>query len=111
MESKKSIGKHSIRNNSDRIGKSDRIGSLDLSFKRVRGRREFMDLVLEFVREKKEISLITLEGYFQYTTGASSTSIKQALAVLESLNLILIEEILQPHYQQIIKIIDNQNGK
>jgi hypothetical protein len=98
-KSLKKLGKSDRIGNSDRIGKSDRIGNsdsignLDLSFKRVRGRREFFDEVLNYIKKEKQVALIKLEAYFQYTTGASSTSIHQALAVLENIGLIESEEV------------------
>jgi hypothetical protein len=89
----KRFGKSDRIGKSDRFGESDNIGSLDLSFKKVRGRREFFDEVLNYIKEQKEVSLIKLEAFFQYTTGASSQSIHQALAVLENVGLIKSNEI------------------
>jgi predicted transcriptional regulator len=79
--------------NSDRVGKSDSIGKLDLSLKRIRGRREFFDEVLKYIKLNQPVELTKLDAYFQYTTGSSETMIKQALAVLENVGLIESSEI------------------
>jgi hypothetical protein len=97
------IGKSDRIGKCDSIGKSHRIGNLDLSFKRISGRRQFMDAILDYIRDKKEVDLVKLEGYFQYTTGASSSMIKQAIAVLESINLIETEELFDMGTKYIIK--------
>ena len=98
------LGKSDSIGNSNRIGKSDRIGNLDLSFKKVRGRREFFDLVRDYIKSKGEVTEIVLEGYLQYTTGASQTSIRQALAVLESIDLIECIENTNPPFDRRYKI-------
>lgn len=64
-----------------------------LIFKKVKSRRLFFDMVRDFVFEKGNINLMEIDAHFQYTTGASSTSIRQALAVLENLGFIQSEEI------------------
>jgi DNA-binding transcriptional ArsR family regulator len=85
-----SIGKTDRIGNTDRIGKTDRIGNVtkEFEFKRVRGRRGFFDLIKDYIYEKGKVSRDKLLAYFQYTTGASPTSIHQALKVLEDLELI-----------------------
>jgi len=99
-----------MKGNKNRIGKSDRIGNSDrigksheFEFSKVRGRREFFDKVKSYIDSQKEISELKLDAYFQYTTGASSTLIKQALAVLESLDLIDCEEEEKPPFLRVYK--------
>ena len=99
-----SIGKTDSIGKSNRIGKTDSIGNLDLSFKKVRGRREFFDLVGDFIKKTGLVSEIKLKGILQYTTGASETSINQALAVLESIDLIECIEEEKPPFERSYKI-------
>jgi hypothetical protein len=93
-------------------GEKQVLGTLDLAFKRIRGRREFFDEVLNYIKKEKEVALIKLEAYFQYTTGASSTSIHPALAVLENVGLIDAEDVDEgTKFEDIIyrpKMIENK---
>jgi hypothetical protein len=53
-----------------------------------------MDLILDYIRKQKErIMFSKLNAYFQYTTGSSEAMIKQAVAVLENIDLIESKEI------------------
>lgn len=70
-----------------------KLGKTGLNFKRVRGRREFFDLVLEYIKQNPNADFTKLSAYFQYTTGATHSSINQALEVLENVGLIKSEEI------------------
>ena len=98
--------------NSDGIGKSYRIGNyLDFGMKKVRGRREFFDLVRDYIKEKGLILEINLMGYIQYTTGASATSIKQALAVLESIEIIDCVENNEPPFERSWKMKEDLQEK
>lgn len=89
----KRLGKSDRVGKSDSIGKSDRVGNLNLNLKRIRGRREFFDEVLKYIKQNPNVELTKLDAYFQYTTGSSETMIKQALAVLENVGLIESTEI------------------
>jgi len=104
----KRIGNSDRIGKSDSIGKSDRIGNLDLQLKKVRGRREFFDLVAEYIKNKNIVSEIELNGYFQYITGATDSSIKQALAVLESVGLIECIEEPKPPFEEKYKISEEK---
>ena len=90
-------------------GNSDSIGKLDLSLKKIRGRREFMDNVLEYIKNNPNVELTKLDAYFQYTTGASETMIKQALAVLENVGLIESEEA--PKGEKMFEIMFKVKGE
>ena len=90
--------------NTDRIGNTGRIGKIGLQFKKVKGRREFFDAVKEYIQTQKEVDELKLNAYFQYTTGASSMLIKQALAVLESLDLIECIENPDPPFDRRFRI-------
>jgi len=98
-----------IQNKLKKIGKSDRIGSLDLIFKKVRGRREFFDLVREYIFNNNGVNEVKLNGYLQYTTGATESSIKQALAVLESIDLIKCKEETNPPFLKTFYFIKEIN--
>jgi len=97
----KRVGNTDSLGNTDRVGKTDRVGSLDLGFKKIRGRREFFDLIKKYIGENSGVNELKLNAYFQYTTGATDTSIKQALAVLESLDLIKCIENSDPPFERI----------
>ena len=90
-----------MKGNKDRIGKSDRIGSIAISldFKKLHGRREFFDAVKDYIKDNPNIELTELDAYFQYTTGASESLIKQALAVLENIGLIESKEYFEDGYR------------
>lgn len=91
------IGNTDNLGKTDRIGKSDRIGSLKI--REIKGRRAFFDDIKDYIKNHPKIALSKLEAYYQYTTGASSSLIHQALAVLENLELIRSEDIdLETYY-------------
>lgn len=75
------------------LGTANMIGRQDLQFRKVKGRREFMDSIKSYIQEQGRIEYSKLDAYFQYTTGASTTLIQQCLAVMENLGLIACEEV------------------
>lgn len=82
-----------IQDKTKKLGNTDRLGKTDdFDFKKIRGRREFFDEVLKYVNEKEEVDRSKLLAYFQYTTGATQTTIYQALEILTNLDLIKCSE-------------------
>lgn len=69
-----------------------RPNNLSLQFKKVRSRREFFDMIKDYIYSKGSVGLMEIDSYIQYTTGASGATVRQSLAILENLNLVKSEE-------------------
>lgn len=67
--------------------------SEDLNFIKIKNRHEFMDKILDYIKEKKEVEYNKIQAHFQYVTGASQKLIHESIIVLEELGLIKHKEV------------------